>query len=442
MARPYILARDLEITYNAGKSNEFKALTGANTDIYKGEYIILFGPSGSGKSTLMYAVMGSLPPSGGSLLIGGDDIYAYETERRTYYQRNVMGIIYQQFNLIPSLIVRDNVALPQIFAGIDKKTRDRRAQAILDRFGVGMVADKIPAMLSGGQQQRVSVSRSMVNDPEILLADEPTGNLDSISTEQVMNKIREINHEGKTIMMVSHNAAHLPEAHRVFYIRDGKIVRMVVNPQRKQIKKVEEGETLVTELEQLARLYPYDSLEMLRVRSIRNYITQDFNFDQLERLSAFIERLVLGKMSRSQFIHLLAQKYSDGGIGVNKIEAKNMATRIQKILDASQDIRKFRSGRNLDLAFIYQHKFLKRIERHLLKEFGIKLSVNQRTNLEDALLNRLSGAITDDELIQSFSVSGKLGGVGLHIKTAYKVASYFEKLLAQGVSHEHVGGEV
>lgn len=353
-----------------------------------------------------------------------------------------MGIIYQQFNLIPSLIVRDNVALPQIFAGIDKKTRDRRAQAILDRFGVGMVADKIPAMLSGGQQQRVSVSRSMVNDPEILLADEPTGNLDSISTEQVMNKIREINHEGKTIMMVSHNAAHLPEAHRVFYIRDGKIVRMVVNPQRKQIKKVEEGETLVTELEQLARLYPYDSLEMLRVRSIRNYITQDFNFDQLERLSAFIERLVLGKMSRSQFIHLLAQKYSDGGIGVNKIEAKNMATRIQKILDASQDIRKFRSGRNLDLAFIYQHKFLKRIERHLLKEFGIKLSVNQRTNLEDALLNRLSGAITDDELIQSFSVSGKLGGVGLHIKTAYKVASYFEKLLAQGVSHEHVGGEV
>ena len=296
MARPYILARDLEITYNAGKSNEFKALTGANTDIYKGEYIILFGPSGSGKSTLMYAVMGSLPPTGGSLLVGGDDIYSYETERRTFYQRNIMGIIYQQFNLIPSLTVRDNVALPQIFAGIDKKTRDRRAQAILERFGVGMVGDKIPAMLSGGQQQRVSVSRSMVNNPEILLADEPTGNLDSISTEQVMDKVREINHEGKTIMMVSHNAAHLPEAHRVFYIRDGKIVRMVVNPQRKQIKKVEEGESLVTELEQLARLYPYDTLETLQVRSIRNYITQDLNFDQLERLSKYIEHYIFGKI--------------------------------------------------------------------------------------------------------------------------------------------------
>ena len=441
MARPYILAKDLEITYNVGKQNEFKALTGANADIYKGEYIILFGPSGSGKSTLMYAVMGSLPPSGGTLLVGGDDIYAYETERRTFYQRNIMGIIYQQFNLIQSLTVRDNVALPQIFSGIDKKTRDRRAQAILERFGVGMVGDKIPAMLSGGQQQRVSVSRSMVNNPEILLADEPTGNLDSISTEQVMQKVREINHEGKTIMMVSHNAAHLPEAHRVFYIRDGKVIRTVVNPERKQIKKVAEGETLVTELEQLARLYPYDTLETLRVRSIRNYVTQEYNFDQLERLSKFIEQVVLGKMPEQRFVDSISKKFSEGGIGISKIEARSMAKQIQKILDASHDIRKFRSGRNLDLAFIYQHKFLRRLEKHLLKEFGQKLTENQRKNLEEALLNRLSGAINDDALIQSLSVSGKLGGVGLHIKTAYKIASYFEKLLAQGVSHEHVGGE-
>ena len=442
MARPYILAKDLEITYNVGKQNEFKALTGANADIYKGEYIILFGPSGSGKSTLMYAVMGSLPPSGGSLLVGGDDIYAYEAERRVFYQRNIMGIIYQQFNLIQSLTVRDNVALPQIFAGVDKKTRDRRAQAILERFGVGMVGDKIPAMLSGGQQQRVSVSRSMVNNPEILLADEPTGNLDSISTKQVMDKVREINHEGKTIMMVSHNAAHLPEAHRVFYIQDGKIVRMVVNPERKQIKKVEEGESLVTELEQLARLYPYDTLETLRVRSIRNYVTQDFNFDQLERLSKYIEQVVFGKMPEGKFIELMAKRYSEGGVGSNKMEAKKMVARIRKILAASQDIRKFRSGRNLDLAFIYQHKFLKRVENHLLKEFGIKLSQSQKKNLEEVLLNRLSGAITSDQMIQSFSVSGKLGGVGLHVKTAYKVSSYFEKLLAQGVSHEHIAGEV
>ena len=441
MARGYILAKDLEITYNVGKSNEFKALTGANLEIYKGEYIILFGPSGSGKSTLMYAIMGSLPPSGGTLLVGGDDIYSYEADRRVYYQRNVMGIIYQQFNLIPSLTVRDNVALPQIFAGIDKAARDRRAQAILERFGVGHVGDKIPAMLSGGQQQRVSVSRSMVNDPEILLADEPTGNLDSVSTAQVLDKVREINHEGKTIVMVSHNAAHLPEAHRVFYLRDGKIIRTVVNPQRKQIKKVEEGEALVTELEQLSRLYPYDSLETLRVRSITNYITQDINFDQLERLNKFVREMVKGGIRSEQFTDLLSKQYADGGIGMNRMEARNMTKKIETILKESQNIKRFRDNRHLDLAFIYQHKFLKRVQAHLQKEYKIKLSDKQRKNLEEVILDRLSGATEKQDLVVQLHTAVSKGGVGLHIRTAFKVASYFEKLLAQGVSYEHEGGE-
>ena len=193
MAKPLIICRDLEIIYNQGKSNEFKALQGVNTDIYEGEYIILFGASGSGKSTLMYAIQGSLPPGNGTLLIRGDDIYGYPPEERVYFQRHVMGIIFQLFTLIPSLTVLDNVALPMIFCDADKKTRDRRAQSLLDRFGVGHVSHKIPAMLSGGQQQRVSVARSMVNDPKILLADEPTGNLDPIATYEVVQILRKIN---------------------------------------------------------------------------------------------------------------------------------------------------------------------------------------------------------------------------------------------------------
>ena len=228
MAKPLIICRDLAIIYNQGKSNEFKALQGVNTDIYEGEYIILFGHSGSGKSTLMYSIQGSLPPGEGTLLIRGDDIYGYPPEERVYFQRHVMGIIFQQFNLIMSLSVIDNVALPMIFCDGDKATRERRAQGLLDRFGVGMVSHKIPAMLSGGQQQRVSVARSMINDPKILLADEPTGNLDSVSTQQVMDKIDEINtFDQRTIIMVSHNAAHLSYAHRVYYLKDGRIVRRV-----------------------------------------------------------------------------------------------------------------------------------------------------------------------------------------------------------------------
>src|SRR6056297_856500 len=306
MAKPLIICRDLDITYNKGKSNEFKALSNVSTDIYEGEYIILFGASGSGKSTLMYSIQGSLPPGGGTMLIGGEDIYDLPIEDRVYFQRYVMGIIFQQFNLIPSLSVLDNVALPMIFCDADKKKRERRAQSLLDRFGVGFVSHKIPAMLSGGQQQRVSVSRSMVNDPKILLADEPTGNLDSVSTQQVMDKIDEINtFDRRTIIMVSHNAAHLSYAHRVYYLKDGKVVREVVNPQRKQIKPVKEGETIVTELEQLARLYPYDSIDTLRVKSMVNFLTQEYTFDQLIRLERTIGMYLQGKIDRDDLIKAL-----------------------------------------------------------------------------------------------------------------------------------------
>jgi len=127
MAKPLIVARDLSIIYNQGKSNEFKALSGVNTDIFEGEYIILFGPSGCGKSTLMYSIQGSLPPGEGTLLVKGDDVYSYPPAERVYFQRHVMGIIFQSFNLIMSLSVLDNVALPMIFCDADKTTRDRRS---------------------------------------------------------------------------------------------------------------------------------------------------------------------------------------------------------------------------------------------------------------------------------------------------------------------------
>src|SRR6056297_1818163 len=334
MAKPLIICRDVDITYNKGKSNEFKALSGVNTDIYEGEYIILFGPSGCGKSTLMFAIQGSLPPGNGTMLIRGDDIYSYPEEERVYFQRYVMGIIFQQFNLIPSLTVLDNVALPMIFCDADKKKRERRAQSLLDRFGVGFVSHKIPAMLSGGQQQRVSVSRSMVNDPKILLADEPTGNLDSVSTQQVMDKIDEINtFDRRTIIMVSHNAAHLSYAHRVYYLKDGRLVREVINPQRKQIKPVKEGETIVTELEQLARLFPYDSIDTLRVKSLTNYLTQDYTFDQLVRLERAIKYYITGRIDKRNFVNSLTKKYENGGVEIDRSVAQSMADRAERIME-------------------------------------------------------------------------------------------------------------
>lgn len=440
MAKPLITARNLEITYNQGKSNEFVALQDVNTDIYEGEYVILFGASGSGKSTLMYSIQGSLPPSAGKLLIRGDDIYAYPPGERVYFQRHVMGIIFQSFNLIPSLTVLDNVALPQIFSNVDQPTRERRAQSLLERFGVGMVSHKIPATLSGGQQQRVSVARSMVNDPEILLADEPTGNLDSISSQQVMDKIDEINSfDQRTIIMVSHNAAHLQYAHRVYYLVDGRIVREVANPQRKQIKPVAEGETIVTELEQLARLFPYDSVDTLRVKSLTNYLTQEYSFDQLERLEKAIKLLIKGKIHKDHFIKMLAKRYEDGGADIDRAVAERMAKETLHIMKQADDIRRFRNSNKMDAAFFIQHKFAERLKEHLLEGHGIRLTKKGETYLSETIADRVSGMLSGEDFHEELEKAESRKGLGLKTHVADEISRYLEKLIAQGIDVKYKG---
>jgi len=434
MAKPLIVCRDLSIIYNKGKSNEFRALSNVNTDIYEGEYIILFGASGSGKSTLMYSIQGSLPPGDGTLLIRGDDIYSYPPDERVYFQRYVMGIIFQSFNLIGSLSVLDNVALPMIFCDADKTTRDRRAQSLLDRFGVGHVSHKIPAMLSGGQQQRVSVSRSMVNDPKILLADEPTGNLDSVSTQQVMDKIDEINtFDRRTIIMVSHNAAHLSYAHRVYYLKDGFIVREVVNPQRKQIKPVREGETIVTELEQLARLYPYDSVDTLRVKSMVNFLTQDYTYKQIARLEHAIAMFIKGKVDKDTMINSLVLPFDRGGAEINEKVAREMAHKTERLIEQSDDIRRFRAKKDNENIFFSQHKLAERLRDHLTGNYRIKLNKEQDTHLVEMIADRVTGVIEEDQFNERLMQGVKSGGLGLSEGEADNVTRYFEKIIAQGV---------
>ncbi len=434
MAKPLIVCRDLNITYNKGKSNEFKALQNVNTDIYEGEYIILFGPSGCGKSTLMYAIQGSLPPAEGTLLIRGDDVYSYPPAERVFFQRHVMGIIFQSFNLIGSLSVLDNVALPMIFCDANKSTRERRAQQLLDRFGVGQVSHKIPSMLSGGQQQRVSVARSMVNDPQILLADEPTGNLDSVSTKQVMDKIDEINtFDQRTIIMVSHNAAHLSYAHRVYYLKDGFIVREVVNPQRKQIKPVKEGETIVTELEQLARLFPYDSVDTLRVKSLTNFLTQEYSFDQIVRLEKAIQLLIKGKIHKKLFIDALVKKYEEGGVGIDRKTALRMADVSVSLVRQADDVHRFRSDNDSDAAFFAQHKFAERIRAYLLDQYNVPLTKTTEANLSVLIADRLSGINNEADFRQGLMEAVTKSGLGLREKQADDMSRYMEKLIAIGV---------
>lgn len=441
--RSIIQTRDVDVTYNAGKSNEFKALKGVSVDVAAREYIILFGPSGCGKSTLLYSIFGVLPPTAGKVIVKGDSVYDYSPSEFVQYQRKTMGIMYQSFNLIPSLTVIDNVQLPLIFAGVSPERRYKRAMELLDRFAIAHVAHKRPALLSGGQQQRVSVARSLVNDPEILIADEPVGNLDHIAAEQVMNTLSDINaQDKKTILLVTHDASHLPYAHRVFYLDFGNIDRIVVNPEKTQIMKVRPGETIVTELEQLARIYPYDSVEELRVKSLVNYLTQDFSFDQIVRLEKSIKHVIHGVLSREQFASVLKTDYEQGGVGIKPRLADQMTERIFTLLAQSFDVLRFRKEaydeHTVDLA---RKELIQHIQGYLIHEYKIEPDSRLLEYLTRAITSRVYGYITGTEFHRQLRIPRDEGGGGFDIYMAADLSRFMEKLIAQGVSRYVRGQE-
>lgn len=205
---------------------QVKVLEDVNLEIHSGEYIILFGPSGCGKSTLLNCISGLEVPDKGRVEIRGEDISKFNRAELAKYRNKKIGIIFQQFNVLKSFNILENIALPQTFSGISKKRRIKRAEHLLDMFGLKQLGKRIPTEVSGGQQQRVAIARALVNNPWILIADEPTGNLDSKASAEVMDLLEKLNTKSKrTVVMVTHNPEHLKYANRVIYLRDGKIIK-------------------------------------------------------------------------------------------------------------------------------------------------------------------------------------------------------------------------
>ena len=209
-------------TYHSG-SIEFEALCGVDMRITAGEYVAVVGPSGSGKSTLMN-ILGCLDvPTQGSYHLGGEDVSTMSETELAHVRNRRIGFVFQQFNLLPSLAAWRNVELPLVYAGLGRAERRERAVAALTRVGLGDRVDNRPGELSGGQQQRVAVARALVTEPDIILADEPTGNLDSGSTIAVLGLLDELHGSGRTIVLITHEHDVAARASRNLTIRDGLI---------------------------------------------------------------------------------------------------------------------------------------------------------------------------------------------------------------------------
>lgn len=199
-------------------------LRGVDLAVNHGEIVCVMGPSGSGKSTLLNIVGGLDRPTAGSVIIDGEDLAAMDDERLAVYRRQQVGFVFQSFNLIPTMTARRNVELPLVFAGISPEQRGERAAAALESVGLGHRIDHRPTELSGGEQQRVAIARAVVNEPAIMLADEPTGNLDTRTGLEILELMRQMNEAGRTLLITTHDRAIAEAvADRIVTIVDGSI---------------------------------------------------------------------------------------------------------------------------------------------------------------------------------------------------------------------------
>lgn len=221
--KPLIKLTDLTKTYHS-VGGDYQALKGINLEIHSGEFVAVMGPSGSGKSTLMH-ILGALDsPTSGTYMLKGKDISSYTNDQLSQIRNRLIGFVFQSFNLLPRTSVRANVEKPMIYAGLNKSERTKRAEEVLKLVGLKDKADNMSNHISGGQIQRVAIARALALEPPLILADEPTGNLDTKTANEIMDFFTKLNHEGNTIVVITHEPDIATYARRVITLRDGEII--------------------------------------------------------------------------------------------------------------------------------------------------------------------------------------------------------------------------
>jgi putative ABC transport system ATP-binding protein len=416
---PIIDFKNLSVVYNPGKTNEVWALRKITGEIYPQEYIIFFGPSGCGKSTLLYAIAGLENLTEGSVNVFGKNLKNFTPKERQSYHCSSVGMIFQSYYLVPALTVRDNILLPQMFAGENSINRFKKAQQLMERFNIAHLANRKPAKLSGGQQQRVAIARALINDPPIILADEPVGNLDSASAQNVIDLLSEINEKDKkTIILVTHDPRRLHLANRVIYMEDGLLTRTVVNPNK--TNKFLAGSQTISDLDKLAQIYPYLSESQLRAKLILNHFLLPYGIEIQQKIEAVINKYLLKKINEIELLKAL----DESPINLYSQKAKDL---VRKIIPLVQEMEKMESEKHLTATPVEEKAAI--IRRYLLDNFSGHISLEQIQKMEEIIIQRLTGRVDKENLEKLLDLPLRQGGSGLDKRTARRFVRQIEVIL-------------
>jgi len=424
---PIIKLQGINLYYDRGRPTEVWALKDVDLEINKGEYCAFFGPSGCGKTTILYVLSGmeSERVSSGQVLINGRDIAKFTKRELAVFRQIGVGIVFQQFNLIPSISVLDNVALPMAFLGISLERRRAEALKLLERLNIAPYALRLPAELSGGQQQRVGIARALANNPPIIICDEPLGNLDSENANKVLEFMRELNvKDGRTIIMVTHEAWSLRDARKIFYMKDGKILRMEEPKERGDV--VQAVSKLMNQ-----QLNPDMDEPQIMAKTLSNMLLRGYSVDEVKRFEFFLLQRLTDHIEGDVFREVLDRSYRNGGVGLWKGKAAKIAFLVEGIMEQWHTVEDIYAmlEKNPESPLIEE---VQRMRKWLLDEYKGKIDEQQQLRLDELIAERLRNIITPKNFAQVLNLSKKQFGLGLSMRSANHIAEKFESILSGG----------
>lgn len=430
--KPLIQLKDVEVIYDKGKSNEMIALHNINLEIYDGEYIVFLGPSGCGKSTLLYTIAGLEIPASGDVIVDGKNLNQSLPLEKIEFYRTTIGMVFQAFYLVPHLNAADNIMLSGMFAGKTPEDRRKKAITLMDRFGISTYKDRKPSSMSGGQQQRTAIARALMNDPHIILADEPVGNLDSKNAETVLELLADIHREEKkTVIQVTHNAADARYADRVFYMKDGRVEKVVTNANPYRGKGATETGAVPTpisgELAKLKEANPTLNDTELRALLIMRNVFMPYTLDTEHLIVAAIERYIKKEIDITELTHELDTRH--GGAGLYAPKAIHSAKEIERLFKEMEALGTLDTSSTNDPAALRLKA--RSIAEYVLETYKGKVSPEEKDRIVTLIEKRFVGTLDAAAFLKTLSGSVAAGGAGLHVRTAEHFSEQIETLLSK-----------